>query len=244
MYQPRQKIIAAPLDTKDACTHLAIYQKVQTTINTCKSQSSKDSCKAIGIKGFTQKFGSKKSGCSNGGAMTDKGTGFNQYTCFDQCRKAGKDKCNNFLIKDNGHCQLFAGTCKFLATNYKFLTHTNKHISGHNNKQLKNVSVDQCKKACIEATTFRCKSIDYYNGKNICDLSDKNKADVALSSNGGAHTNYEVEKTGDSKVFEVYFNNFKLVSENKKCKFSSATTGTWAKESNCRCGTEPEIYIR
>lgn len=58
-----------------------------------------------------QKFGNK-SGCSWGGTLTDKGTGFNEYTCLDECKKAGKAVCNNFLIKDNGQCILYAGTCR------------------------------------------------------------------------------------------------------------------------------------
>jgi hypothetical protein len=46
--------------------------------------------------------------------VTNKGAGFNQYTCFDECRKAGSAKCNNFMIKDDGNCQLFSGTCKLV----------------------------------------------------------------------------------------------------------------------------------
>jgi len=58
-----------------------------------------------------QRFGAK-SGCSSGGTATDKGKGFNEYTCLDECKKAGKAKCNNFLIKDDSQCILYAGTCR------------------------------------------------------------------------------------------------------------------------------------
>lgn len=68
-------MIEAPSDTKDKCTHLNFYQKSKTTIDTCKPLN-KDNCKAVGIKGFAQKFG-RHSGCSDGGALTDKGEGFN-----------------------------------------------------------------------------------------------------------------------------------------------------------------------
>jgi hypothetical protein len=104
-------VIAIPSDVKDKCTHLDIYQKTQSTINTCKAITGKDACKAISIKTHLQRFGTK-SGCSSGGAATDKGVGFNEYTCLDECKKIGSAKCNNYLIRDNGQCILYAGTCR------------------------------------------------------------------------------------------------------------------------------------
>ena len=49
-YWPKQKIIERPSEVKDKCTHLNIYQKTQTTINTCKAITNKDTCKSVSIK--------------------------------------------------------------------------------------------------------------------------------------------------------------------------------------------------
>lgn len=50
LYWPKQKVIEAPSDVKDKCTHLDLYQKTQSIINTCKAITGKDACKAVGVK--------------------------------------------------------------------------------------------------------------------------------------------------------------------------------------------------
>ena len=46
------------------------------------------------------------------------------------------------------------------------------------------MTLDQCKTACLDENTFTCKSIDYKKnvGNQNCNLTDKNKADIALTS--------------------------------------------------------------
>ncbi len=67
----------------------------------------------------------------------------------------------------------------------RYVRTRNAAIQGHNTKQLFDVSVEQCLKACTNETEFLCKSIDYYKGRDICDLSDKNATEV-----GGLSRNY------------------------------------------------------
>ena len=78
-------------------------------------------------------------------------------------------------------------------TDNKFLSYPNMHIPQQNTKSLYNMNPDQCKTACLNENTFTCKSIDYANtGNQRCHLSDKNKDDIALGSNTGTFTYYEV----------------------------------------------------
>jgi hypothetical protein len=109
-YWPKQKIIERPSEVKDKCTHLNIYQKTQTTINTCKAITNKETCRSVSIKTHQQRFG-QGSNCASGGTTTNKGTGYNEYTCLDECKKAGSSVCNNFEIRTSGQCILYSGTC-------------------------------------------------------------------------------------------------------------------------------------
>ncbi len=111
LFYPRVRVLEIPNTTKDSCTHLDLFQKQQPIIDFCKAKTSdKAACKEVAFKGRAQKFGDKSS-CLNGGTKIDKGAGFNEYTCFDECKKAGKAICNNYLITETGNCELYAGTC-------------------------------------------------------------------------------------------------------------------------------------
>ncbi len=65
-------------------------------------------------------------------------------------------------------------------------------ISGHNNTRFFYVDRHDCMRLCIEQTDFVCRSFDYYNLENACDLSEETAESV-----GRLKTDYELPQSYD-----------------------------------------------
>ncbi|WP_293611295.1 winged helix-turn-helix domain-containing protein [Ponticaulis sp.] len=65
-------------------------------------------------------------------------------------------------------------------------------ISGYNNSRMFYASRYDCMRACLSATDFVCRSFDYYNTENACDLSEETAESI-----GGLKTDYELPQSYD-----------------------------------------------
>ena len=65
-------------------------------------------------------------------------------------------------------------------------------ISGYNNTRFFYVDRHDCMRLCIEQTDFVCRSFDYYNLENACDLSEETAESI-----GGLKTDYELPQSYD-----------------------------------------------
>lgn len=114
----------------------------------------------------------------------------------------------------------------------RYLRTRNAAIEGHDTKQLFDRNVEQCLLACTNETEFVCKSVDYYKGRNICDLSDTRATDVGGLRDdyaGNPYDHYERVMTGLSSQPDLSRTVADMICEN-----GSIRGGT------CRCSARQE----
>ncbi|WP_022694049.1 winged helix-turn-helix domain-containing protein [Ponticaulis koreensis] len=74
----------------------------------------------------------------------------------------------------------------------EFMLTPDAAISGFNNKRFFYVSRHDCMRLCLKQTDFVCRSFDYYNLENACDLSEETAESI-----GGLKTDYELPQSYD-----------------------------------------------
>ena len=87
-----------------------------------------------------------------------------------------------------------------------FIKNTSKALNGYNDEHLKSVTRNDCKKACCKRDW--CKSFDYYNKTNECDLSKAVASEVGgLYNSKGIYDHYSLPKqTYTHTMWGVYQN--------------------------------------